>query len=173
VSHRIALLATCLLLFAAACSDSETTNTTPSTVAPAEASSGGESDSSSGNDGDAAPTGEPLVVGIAGIVVLEPPTEDAGTAPQFRWEPVDDASTYDLVVLGPEGPLWAWQGAETEIWLGGLPYERPPGVSGPVVVEGTCWSVVARDVEGHVVAASDFLAVSPEGSAEHTCSPGG
>lgn len=159
------------LLVVAACSDS-TPGTAVSDADPGGGASGDTEPSSSGDVSGAAPIGEPFVEGLTEIVVLGPSSSEAGEAPLFRWEPVDQAATYDLVVLGPEGPLWAWQGAETEIWLGGLPFERPPGVSGPSVVDGTCWSVVARDSDGHVVAASAFLAVSPAESTSHSCVPG-
>jgi hypothetical protein len=74
--------------------------------------------------------------------------------------------------VGPDGPLWAWQGGETEIYLGGLPIERPAGMGGPVLTAGSCWSVFAFDTDGHVVASSGLLPVSPSESSGHSCSPG-
>lgn len=61
---------------------------------------------------------------------------------------------------------------DTEVWPGGLPFERPPGVWGPVIVDGSCWSVVALDHAGHAIAVSDFLAVSPGETARHQCIAG-
>ncbi len=121
---------------------------------------------------DVAPSGPPLVEGIPSVDVLGPPESGAGEVPLFRWEPVAGASRYLVAVLGPDGPLWGWQGEETEIYLGGLPFERPPGIAGPVIVTGTCWSVMARDAEGHVMAVSEFLPVSPAESVGHSCVPG-
>ena len=118
------------------------------------------------------PRGQPLLEGVPVITVLAPGENEAGEAPQFGWEPVEGATRYLLAVLGPEGPLWAWQGPETEVYLGGLPFARPPGWAGPVIVPGTCWSVVAVGVDGHVIAVSEFLPVSPGESAGHTCTPG-
>lgn len=120
----------------------------------------------------AAPSGQPLVEGLPQLEVLGPPEARAGEVPLFTWERVEEAATYHLVVLGPDGPLWAWEGEETEVLLGALPFERPPGMGGPVIVAGTCWSVVALDADGHVVAASAFLPVSPAESVGHICVPG-
>jgi hypothetical protein len=119
-----------------------------------------------------APRGQPLIEGLPAITALGPPEGGAGEAPLFSWGPVPGASRYSLAVLGPEGPLWAWQGEETEVYLGGLPFERPPGWAGPVIVAGSCWSVVALDAAGHVVAASEFLPVSPADAPGHECVPG-
>ena len=120
-----------------------------------------------------APRGQPLIEGLPSITALGPPERDAGDAPLFSWDPVPGTARYSLAVLGPDGPLWAWQGEETEVYLGGLPFERPPGWAGPVIVAGSCWSVVAHDAAGHVVAVSEFLPVSPGESPGHTCVPGG
>lgn len=118
------------------------------------------------------PTGLPLLAGLAPLEVLGPPVSGAGTVPLFSWEPVDGTAQYELVVLGPGGPIWGWRGVETEIRLGGLPFERPAGMRGPVIAVDTCWSVIALDPDGHVVAASEFLAVSPAESDGHICVPG-
>ena len=121
---------------------------------------------------DVAPSGLVLVEGLPVIDVLGPPESGAGEVPQFRWEPIAGASRYDVGVLGPDGPLWAWQGEATEIYLGGLPFERPPGLAGPVIAAGSCWSVMARGADGHVIAVSEFLPISPAESTGHTCVPG-
>jgi hypothetical protein len=122
--------------------------------------------------GIAVPSGPPLVEGLPTIVVLGPPESEAGEVPLFEWEPVTGAATYDVSVVGPEGPLWAWRGDETKIHLGGLPFERPPGWAGPVIAGGSCWSVIALDGEGRLMAVSEFLPVSAASSSGHTCVPG-
>ena len=94
------------------------------------------------------PSGLPLVEGIPVVTVLGPPESDAGEVPLFSWEPVAGASRYTVAVLGPDAPFWAWQGEETEIYLGGLPFERPPGWAGPVILPGSCWSVTALGADG-------------------------
>jgi Tol biopolymer transport system component len=102
--------------------------------------------------------------GLKKVVVLGPPERNAGKTPVFAWKPVRGASTYQLVVLAPDGPLWAWQGEQTKVRLGGLPGKPPPGLSGPILVAGSCWSVAALDDAGHVVAASDLRRASPNGA---------
>jgi hypothetical protein len=126
---------------------------------------GGDAGAASGSGG-AVPTavGSPLVEPdvAATLELLAPPTEGAGEVPTFSWAAVSGASTYRLVVLdGDRGPIWAWEGAETSVNLGGLPNERPAGEPGPVIGPGSSWSVTALDDEGHVVAVSPSRPVSP------------
>jgi hypothetical protein len=67
-----------------------------------------------------------------------------------------------LVVLDGNGELlWAWNGPGTKVNLGGLPGERPEGVSGPVISQGSSWSVIAFDESGKTLATSDIRSVSP------------
>lgn len=130
------------------------------------------SPTTTGGQGAAMPSGMPLVEGLPVIEATGPPEAGAGEVPLFSWEPVPGAARYGLAVLGPDGPLWSWIGEETEIYLGGLPFERPPGWSGPVIEAGTCWSVIAQDAEGRVIAVSEFLPVSPGDATGHVCVPG-
>jgi hypothetical protein len=96
------------------------------------------------------------------IELVAPPTEGAGEVPSFEWRSVQGAEFYRLVVLDPsQGPIWAWEGTETSVNLGGLPGERPTGDGGPVIVAGSSWSVAALDADGHVVAVSVSRPVSP------------
>ncbi len=125
----------------------------------------GEAGAPSGPTG-AAPTaaGSPLVAPDLAptFELLGPPTDGAGEVPTFSWETVPGAATYRLVVLdGDRGPIWAWEGAETSVNLGGLPDERPAGEPGPVIGPGSSWSVTALDAKGHVVAVSASRPVSP------------
>jgi hypothetical protein len=100
--------------------------------------------------------------GLAEVVLLAPPTEGAGEVPTFSWEPVDGAVGYRLFVLDAQSePVWAWQGPETTVALGGLTVERPDGEAGPVITPGSRWSVAALDAEGGVVAVSRLRPVSP------------
>jgi hypothetical protein len=100
--------------------------------------------------------------GVEGeIVLISPPGDGAGLTPTFRWEPVQGASTYRLAIQDPQGTgVWAWQGEETSIVMGGDP-GRPENEAGPVVTEGSRWSVVALDADGKVVAVSELREVSP------------
>lgn len=82
----------------------------------------------------------------------------------------------------PRGTTWRYWGPtahrghgeeeETEIYLGGLPFERPPGWRGPALTAGSYRSVTARDTDGRVMTASEFLPVSPGESAGYSCVPG-
>lgn len=157
------LLILVLAMTVAACSGDAATDT----------SSGGAAETTATAAAEApAPSGVPLLDGLDQLEVLGPPATGAGEVPLFSWQAVTGAATYDLAILTPAGPLWAWSGAATEIRLGGLPFDRPDGVSGPVLVAGSCWSVIARDTAGHVTAASDYLPVSPGESNGASCEPG-
>ena len=116
-------------------------------------------------------TGTPIVEGIPAVTLLEPLSDDAGPAPLFRWQPVDGSVRYSLSLLGPSEPVWAWQGEATEIYLGGLTVQPPAGLSGLVLPEQVCWSVVAYGEDGHVIAASPIVAMAPSGAAGHECTP--
>lgn len=118
------------------------------------------------------PPADPLVAGVDIIQVRSPQGGAAGATPQFRWEQVETAEDYRLVVLGPDGPIWAWQGTETSVWLGGFTVEPPPGATSLAIVDDTCWSVVARDAEGSILAASALLPITPMGEPDHDCDPG-
>lgn len=115
-----------------------------------------------------APPLEPLLPGVPVLEIVSPEGA-AGDVPLFEWEPLDAAASYRLVVLGPDGPIWAWQGEETAIWLGGYSVEPPAGATPITIVDETCWSVMARDEAGALVAASARLPISSDGSADHTC----
>lgn len=161
--RSIRILIVVLAVTVAACSGDDTTDTTSGGAAQTTATTAAEAP---------APAGVPLLDGVDQLGVLGPPATGAGEVPLFSWQAVTGAATYDLVIVTPAGPLWAYSGAATEIRLGGLPFDRPEGVSGPVLVAGSCWSVVARDSAGHVTAASEFLLVSPGESNGHSCEPG-
>lgn len=118
------------------------------------------------------PRGEPLLDGLPIVELLSPGESDAGDGPRFAWEAVAGAASYSLSVLGPEGPVWGWRGETTEIWFGGLPFERPPGWAGPALDAGACWSVIARDADGHTLAVSEMVPVSPGATDGHQCVPG-
>lgn len=99
--------------------------------------------------------------GVGSVELTGPDEDGAGKVPTFTWEEVEGAVQYRLFVLDAQGrPVWAWQGEGTEVALGGVP-DRPAGEAGPVVTEGSTWSVVALDAEGQVVAASEDRPVSP------------
>lgn len=123
--------------------------------------SSGAGDGGDGGGGETA-AGTTIDAGVPGITLMAPAMDEAGEVPIFEWEAVTGAARYRLVVLDGSGAtLWAWNGAETKVNLGGLPGERPEGVGGPVIDAGSSWSVVAFDDNGSPLAASDIRPVSP------------
>jgi len=54
------------------------------------------------------------------VQLVAPDMVGAGRAPTFEWSPVGTADAYRLSVLGPDGPMWAWQGETTSIRYGGV-----------------------------------------------------
>ncbi|MBU2602616.1 MAG: hypothetical protein KKA32_10705 [Actinobacteria bacterium] len=106
--------------------------------------------------------GTPIDAGLAPIELTGPATSGAGEVPTFEWEAVDGAARYRLVVLDGDGePLWAWNGAETSVNLGGLPEERPADISGPIITPGSSWSVAAFAADGSPLAVSVLRPVGP------------
>jgi hypothetical protein len=150
---------------AAACSsvgDSVTTSTVPSTQGTS---------STIADKAALIPEGESLVEGIPLVALLGPGSIGAGAYPVFRWNSVAAAEKYQLVVSAAAGPIWAWDGSATEIRLGAVASEPPAGYGGPSLTETACWSVVALDAEGHAVAASAVVPVSPGDEPNIGCSP--
>ena len=104
----------------------------------------------------------PIDASLPAINLTAPGLTGAGEVPTFEWEAVSGAARYRLVVLNGSGaPLWAWNGTETRVNLGGLPGDRPEGVSGPVIDTGSSWSVAAFDANGKTLATSAIRSVSP------------
>ncbi len=114
----------------------------------------------------APPTGE------AGLSLVGPYQAEVGTVPRFEWSEVDGAATYRLVVLGQRGPIWAWEGEETSVNLGGLSGDRPELMPGPVVEAGTSWSVVALGPAGEILDLVGPIEIAPaDGSTSETEAP--
>lgn len=107
-------------------------------------------------------------VGVAGLSLLGPYEAEVGTVPRFEWSDVDGAAKYRLVVLGPQGPIWAWEGTETSVNLGGLTGDRPELMPGPVVEAGTSWSVAAFDASGAVLDIVGPIEIAPAGTSATT-----
>jgi len=98
--------------------------------------------------------GEPdgaSVTGEAGLTALGPLEAEVGSVPRFEWSSIEGAVLYRLVVVGPNGPIWAWEGTKTSVNLGGLTGDRPELMPGPVVEDDTSWSVAAFDTDGNVI----------------------
>ena len=106
--------------------------------------------------------GQPIDVGLAPLDLLEPATSGAGDHPTFRWAAVNGASTYLLAILTAEHvPVWAWQGAVTEVVLGGWDQAPPPEAPGPRLSGPSQWFVVALDASGLPLANSALRPVTP------------
>lgn len=160
---RIGVAGAALVLLLAACGGSDSVETTIDGAPPTSAATVA--------DPAAVPTGQPLAPSdFPHVTALGPSTTNAGEVPTFSWDPAPEAATYHLVVLGPELPLWAWQGTDSEVTFG-LPERLADPNSGPQIAAGSCWSVIALDADGTAIAASDLIPVSP-GESNHECSPG-
>jgi hypothetical protein len=100
--------------------------------------------------------------GVGDVRLDTPPQRGAGQAPTFGWEPVGGAARYQLFVRDAHGvALWAWQGADTSVRIGGLSVARPSGTGGPQLVPGSSWFVIALDGAGKVLAVSQIRQVNP------------
>ena len=85
-----------------------------------------------------------------------------GEKPLFMWEGVTEANRYQLLVFDEAGePYWAWEGPNTQIYMGGTDAQPPADSSGPSIDTGYTWAVVAFDSDGKVLAASEVRPVSP------------
>jgi hypothetical protein len=154
-------------LVAAACSSS-TGDTTVSTALSSEGS-----DTTVTAAATLILPGESIVAGFPVVDLVGPSSSGAGEYPLFGWEPVTGAASYQLVVSGPSGPIWAWEGSATEIRLGAVDSEPPAGYGGPRLAGPSCWSVAALDTDGHVVAASEVVQVSPGSEPAQPCAMAG
>jgi hypothetical protein len=106
--------------------------------------------------------GEPLDLGLAPLTLLSPATTGAGQRPAFRWQAVEGATSYALaVVTTADEPLWAWQGAPTEVILGGWSTPPPAEAFGPLLLGEATWFVVAFDAAGVPIANSVVRPVAP------------
>ena len=94
---------------------------------------------------------------VPGVELLEvEPVDTSAPRPLFAWAAVNGAARYSLLVLGDDGAAyWAWEGAETQVHLGGGTDEPlPDDAEGPTVDHAASWFVVAHDEAGTPIAAS-------------------
>jgi hypothetical protein len=84
-----------------------------------------------------------------------------GPRPLLRWEAVDGATAYVVTVNRPGGgPIWAWEGATTEVPYGGGPADDPD-TTGARLEEPATWFVAAKDAEGRLLAVSGRVDIAP------------
>lgn len=89
-------------------------------------------------------------------------TERVGMKPLLAWEAVREANRYHLIVFDETGePYWAWEGLQTQIYMGGTDSQPPDDSSGPSVDRGYTWVVVAYGSDEQIVAASEVRPISP------------
>jgi len=123
-------------------------------------------------DGPAAPATEApsldrpaALADVPDLELLAPGATDAGGSPVFSWAAVEGATTYRLAVVRADGPVWAWDGQETEVRFGGFADEPDAGAGVLRLGAAAWWSVTAYDADDTLLAASGLRAVSPDGAA--------
>jgi hypothetical protein len=107
--------------------------------------------------------GEPFI-SAPGVALLKLLTdiEAVGEKPLLKWENVTGASRYQLIVFNEAGePYWAWEGTNTQIYMGGTEAQPPEDSSGPSIGAGYTWAVVAYGSDGRLLAASEVRPISP------------
>jgi hypothetical protein len=96
------------------------------------------------------------------VKLVGPAEHGAGTAPTFRWTAVPGAARYQLFVRDAQGrPIWAWEGTDTSVRLGGLSIDLPAAAPGPRLTPGATWLVLALGADGKVRAVSEVRPASP------------
>jgi len=87
---------------------------------------------------------------------------DAGPHPTLKWQAVDAAARYLLVVQTPKGdPYWSWQGIDTRVRFGGGPLDAPKNTEGATLTRKMMWFVLAFDDAGDLVASSAKRKLAP------------
>lgn len=150
--HVKLLLLSIVLLASNACSGGSSPGQTPG--------GGGEGGAGIANGAD---DGE-LFAPFPGITPIEllTPAAGVGQKPLFEWTPVKGAARFALFLQFPDGePYWAWSGADSSIYLGGLESPPPEDAAGPILLEDMAWAVLAFDAEGNVIASSVLQSISP------------
>ena len=81
---------------------------------------------------------------------------DGRSGPTLRWNPVDGAALYRLVIVAADGhPYWAWSGSETVVEV---PDDEMPETVGHAF-EPMTWQVTAYDATGAPIAFSESHAL--------------
>lgn len=110
-----------------------------------------------------AASAEPFfVVANSGTITLLTAETGVGVKPHFQWQAVEKADRYQIILFDSSGmPYWAWEGAATEIYLGGTQAAPPDDAEGPILSSNSSWVVYAFDTEGQFLAVSARQAISP------------
>lgn len=97
-----------------------------------------------------------------GQIRLLTEVQNVGEKPLFAWESIPGANRYHLIVFDETGePYWAWEGAQTQVYMGGSETQPPADSDGPLVGAGYAWTVVAYDANGKILASSELRSISP------------
>ena len=66
-----------------------------------------------------------------------------------------------MFLYAPSGEVyWSWAGTATQVHVGGEP-QLHEGASGPSVIEGMSWAVIAYDADLLPIAVSEQRPISP------------
>jgi hypothetical protein len=96
------------------------------------------------------------------VVKLLTDLKGAGAKPLFQWEAIPAADRYQLIVFDEAGdPYWAWEGTQTQIYMGGTQSQPPDDSSGPSIGSGYTWAVMAYSSDGKLLAVSEVRKISP------------
>lgn len=102
----------------------------------------------------------PVIAGADQVEQLTAPTGE-GDRPLLSWEPIDEASTYLVIVYDADGAAyWSAITEQTEVYVGG-PLPIPAERTGPRVSSGFTWAVFADDADGALLAASGRRPIEP------------
>lgn len=106
---------------------------------------------------------EPGPPRLAGLAEIELTTahRGGGQRPLLEWSAVEGADTYGVYLYAPDETIyWSWQGGERSVFVGGE-NQLPDSVSGPSVIDGMTWSVVAYDAALVPVGSSELRPIAP------------
>lgn len=99
-------------------------------------------------------------LGLPGIELITAES-GGGTRPMLEWEVVEGADHYFVSVRTIEGNgYWGWRTEQTSVPVGGLP-RLAEDAPGPRIALGMTWSVIAMDVDGNMIAASNYRPIAP------------
>lgn len=110
---------------------------------------------------ETAPAEPILAVPDAEVIAQTTATSGGGTRPLLKWEPVDGAAAYLVIVFTADAvPYWSTITDQPETHVGGA-VAIPDGVDGPEVADGYSWAVYADDETGTPIASSPIRPISP------------
>jgi hypothetical protein len=100
--------------------------------------------------------------GGADEISLKAKQNGAGAHPRLRWDDVEGATEYVVLVTRANGkPYWATSGAETEVRFGGGPLDAPDDSAGAALTKKMSWQVMAYDADGALVGSSSERPIAP------------